>query len=147
MKKSLILTTLVFLMLGAVAMAAENATVTAPGCIPPFNLLNSVWVGNLTIVQTDGTTETVPATLSVLTQTDTAFSGELILSTSPDPPIIAFSGIIGLFCDKELYMTAENIVMNGAIKRIYGQQVLKLRLRGQNVSDGSTFNGALLLQQ
>jgi hypothetical protein len=128
-------------MLSTVALAGNT---NCP--IYPPNILNSVWAGDITIALTDGTAQDVAATLTILSQTDSFFSGELVLSTLPDSTTIAFSGIIGSNCDRALYMTAQNIIMTAAIKRVRYQQIIRINLRGQNVGDGSTFSGELLLQ-
>ena len=142
MKRSLILATLaLFLILSTVAVAGET---TCP--VYPPSILNSVWTGDVTIALPDGSGEDVVATLTILSQMDSFFTGELVLSTFPDPTTIAFSGMIGLRCERALFMTAQNMIMTAAIKRIRNQQIIKLNLRGQNVGDGSTFSGILLLQ-
>jgi hypothetical protein len=142
MKRNLVLATLVFLMLSTLAAAAE------PNCpIYPPNILNSVWTGDVTIALPDGTAQEAAATLTVLSQTDAFFSGELVLSTLPDATTISFSGLIGLPYERALYMTAPNIIMSAATKGYRFQKFFKLNLRGQNVLDGGTFSGELFLQQ
>lgn len=130
----------VFLLLSGSALADRGMR---------WSLLNTVWTGDVTVVDVEGNTKPMTATLTFATETDFKFlSGTLLLSdsdTGTDDTTIPFSAVR---YGNVLSIGAADYVIYATIQKHFGGHPKKnketaLKIQGNNVADGSIFIGTL----
>jgi hypothetical protein len=112
---------------------------------PGSNLLNTTWVGDLTVVAVDGTVTTITGTtLTFHTRNNESLSGAI------SEPAIAFSGMIS--DDDSIQMAAVNYLISARFSGSHSEHergndsTSQMRIKGKNFADGSLFFGTLTRQ-
>ena len=141
-----------------VVLLLFTANLALAGALHIPDIKETTWKGDLTFVDTAGTTTViVDAVLTVTAQTDNFFSAKLV--TDPNDPTtdVLFSGIIGpfrAFSPFPVQMTATGKVVFGDLKVRWWKpgslnsaadhdRQTTLVLQGSDTVDGSTFRGTM----
>jgi hypothetical protein len=133
----------VFCLLTAFAVF-ENAEGATIGGLPlPMNIAGTSWAGELTTVESSGSTAFRNVTVSFETQDGNFISG-IMKDTDTDETITAFSGIVGPLNPYLLHLTGPNRVMLGDVVR--RGRINRLFVRGSDTASGSSFMGVLVRQ-